>query len=156
MQSKIIGGRRWRRLAIVGVMLAGLGPANAVFTTNADASTGNQVVVRTIPNMRGCSIQLLGTWDGNGNDYAAARATSVTPPNFNLSEDVTGCEFELRRVHNGTDTQVSATHDVYSGTQTTYNYWDGAGYLCYVAARQIYGDTQGFAGYGPWMSTGTW
>lgn len=151
------GRRSWRRRAVIGAAIAGLVLAGSTAgASGAHASTGNQVVVSSIPNMRGCSIQLLATWDGNGNDYAAARGTYVFPANFNPADDVVGCEFALFRIHNGVSTQVSGTHDINGGSVTTYNYWDGAGYLCYVAARQIYGDSSGFTGYGPWMFTGEW
>jgi hypothetical protein len=158
MQWHLMNPRRraWRRVSVLTVAIAGLILTSPAFATVANASTGNQVVVSSIPNMRGCSIQLLATWDGRGNDYAAARGTYVFPPNFNPAEDVVGCEFALFRTHNGSTTQVSGTHDVYSGTQTTYNYWDGAGYLCSVGARQIYGDNDGVSGFGPWEFTGNW
>ncbi len=108
--------------AITTVAVLGLGDAGI-----ANASTGNQVVVSSFSS-GACNLQLLGTWDGHGNDYAAARISSSAGDPFD-------CSAVLQRSTDGgqTWTDVSGWHDVSNGQSvTTYNYWDGAGYLCRV------------------------
>jgi hypothetical protein len=116
-----------RRLLAATVTIAAVGVLALGGTGVANASTGNQVVVSSSAS-GACNLQLLATWDGHGNDYAAARISSPAGDPF-------GCSAVLQRSTDGgrTWTNVSSWHDVSNGQSvTTYNYWDGAGYLCRV------------------------
>lgn len=113
-------------------------------TGDANASTGNGVVVSSVTG-GACHLELLATWDGHGNDYAAARITS-TNNGFT-------CGGVLQRSTDGGQTwsDASSWHYVDSGQSvTTYNYWDGAGYLA-----RVYGtDFTNFPVNNLW--TGSW
>lgn len=106
-------------IAAASMMLVGTSGA-------ANASTGNQVVVGS--NADGyCTLLLLGTWDGYGDDYAAAEIIDNNP--------WFSCSGVLQRSSDGgqTWTDVSDWHYLSPGQSvTTYNYWDGDGYLCRV------------------------
>lgn len=115
-----------RRVLVAAITIPAIGALSLVGTRDANASTGNQVVVSTASS-GACNLQLLASWDGHGNDYAAARITG-TSPYFD-------CNGVLQRSTDGgrTWTDVSSVHSVIDGQSvTTYNYWDGAGYLCRV------------------------
>ena len=122
---------------------------------SAQASTGNQVPRGYASADYGaCGYTLLLTWDGHGNDFAAAMITS------NVNTGTIQCAGVLERSTNGgaTWSQVSSVHvEDFGESVTTYNYWDGAGYLARVHgwARYLSPDT-GTWQYTPDVYTATW
>jgi hypothetical protein len=117
-----------RRMLIITAPIAAASVMVLGTSVAANASTGNQVVVASATSPWGsCTLQLLGTWDGYGDDYAAARIID----NSSWWE----CDGVLQRSTDGgqTWTDVSGYHQLGPGQSvTTYNYWDGDGYLCRV------------------------
>jgi hypothetical protein len=115
--------RNAARMAVVAVAAA-----VAVFASQAPvlASTGT-LVAKGSWDWGPCHVKLLASWDGHGNDYAAAYIADDGSWGYN-----NGCVGWLERSTDGGNTwsRVSGEHDLYGGESvTTYNYWDGAGYL---------------------------
>ncbi|TDT98295.1 hypothetical protein EDD99_6522 [Streptomyces sp. 846.5] len=128
---------RWNSFWKTALTLAAAGALALGVQADAQASTGTDQV-RGDTWSYNCEFQLLATWDGLGDDYAAAKI-------INWGYDAPGedCQGWLQRYHNGSWTTVSGIHDVVNtasgGTysQQTYNYWDGSGYLARACGQLI-------------------